>query len=176
MRKMTRLLSSSLAVILLALIGAQLGCGGGGIGSSTPPVVQAQNTPPTPTIIYGACPFPASSPVGFGSIWLVGSDASRCTTAWSTPGYGIPMPSGGTLKNLRVKTLAGADLIATVWVNGNPSALTCTIPASGPGVTGSCSDVAHQITVIAGDDVALGIVPQSVGGLSSAVRAAFEKQ
>ncbi|MGA2857025.1 MAG: hypothetical protein ABSE40_09155 [Candidatus Sulfotelmatobacter sp.] len=59
------------------------------------------------------------------------------------------MPSAGTLMNLRVTDDAtNQGSVATVYVNGTATALTCTEDSSG-----KCSDTTHGIEVQAGDEV-----------------------
>lgn len=64
-----------------------------------------------------------------------------------------PIPTGGTLRKLKVSLSAAPTdnaYIFTVMVNGNPSALTCTVA-----VGGTTAEDDHIVAVAAGDNVCL---------------------
>lgn len=66
------------------------------------------------------------------------------------------MPTGGTLSNLYVAldaNMAAAGQAVTLYLNGSPTALTCTV-ASGA-ATASDTDAGHAVAVAAGDTVSL---------------------
>jgi hypothetical protein len=70
------------------------------------------------------------------------------------------VPVTGTLSNLYAKSsffpsAPGPTVITfTLYENGAPTALTCTIGPIGPST--ECSDTSHSVTVTAGDTVSLG--------------------
>ena len=66
-----------------------------------------------------------------------------------------PIPSSGTLQNMRV--LSGSTgAVVTVLVNGQPTSITCTVAGTGAFVPGSsCQDNTHSQPVSAGDLVAI---------------------
>jgi hypothetical protein len=141
-------------------------------------VVQAQ-TASTPAILVGSCPSLTTSNNTAGTNWLfpLGSMASDCSL---TGPQGMPMPSPGTLKNLRFLTNLGSGTTfsgtVTVFVNRAATPLACTATATlAAGVTdATCSDTAHQVNVAAGDEVAVQVVMQS--GAFSGPRMTLEKQ
>lgn len=60
------------------------------------------------------------------------------------------MPSAGTLRYLHATDdLSNVGSLATVYVNGQPTALSCTETSSG-----KCSETVHKIGVHGGDEVA----------------------
>lgn len=133
-----------------------LGCAAGlaiGRGQESPQR-QSMQTAGAPAILVGSCVDPEGKG---GTAYILGgfglgiSDGG-CGVG-SSPTSGVPMPSGGQLQNLRV---AGANApkatvggVATVWVNGVSTDLSCTVSESG-----QCSDTTHKIVVKAGDAVA----------------------
>jgi hypothetical protein len=122
-------------------------------------------TTPAPTILTGTCPY--SYLVGaYTTIWLIGDhiDFENCKTeAHYPPFYGVPLESGGVLKNLRVTgQFAGT---ATVYVNDVPTALSCTVTTFPPDQNAvGCSDTTDRIQVNVGDFLDVGLTP-SVSGM-----------
>ena len=90
-----------------------------------------------------------------------------------TPQSGVPMPSAGTLQNLRVtggdKSQGGEGGVLTIYVNRKSTAITCTI-----GSSGSCSDTLDAVSVNAGDVVGATWTPGADGSMDMVV--ALEKQ
>jgi hypothetical protein len=89
------------------------------------------------------------------------------------PELGASLPTGGSLKNLRVAVsyrdfgdASSVPVMATVWLNFSPTALACTANLSGGSGTAvivKCSDTTHVISVAAGDLVAVEIgVPDTI--------------
>ncbi len=155
--------------ITLALITA--GCGSNGVPGG---VVQAQSST-APAILVGLCPTitPGNSSTNTNWLYPFGSGASDCTRSGPE---GVPMPSAGVLKNLRLLAEGGTATnsgIMTVFVNGTASALTCTPTPAGP-VQTTCSDTTHQVTVAAGDQIAIQLVVQT--GQFGSIRATLEKE
>jgi len=71
----------------------------------------------------------------------------------------MPMPSNAAIGHLHFissSTLTSATAVVSVYVNGVPSAVTCTI---GPGVAApvTCSDTTHTVMVNEGDLVNIGV-------------------
>jgi len=111
------------------------GCAGGGINQGVPEVV----------FLMGE----------YGNI--------ECTFEAGPPTRGIPMPSAGTLLNLRVTDdPSNQGSSVTIYVNGKATALTCT-----EGTSGKCSDTKHKIRVKAGDEAAA-TYTSSTGNLTNA--------
>jgi len=80
--------------------------------------------------------------------YLNGAACGSATTAT----FGFVVPISGELANLRVSagtavTGGSSKDVLTVMKNGSATAITCTIAASGT----SCSDLAHGVSVAAGD-------------------------
>lgn len=90
-------------------------------------------------------------PTSAATVYLNGA---ACTTTTITTTYIVNNP--GVLATLRVASSAavtgGSSVdVATVYVNGSATGLTCTIAAAGK----TCSDVAHSIVVAPGAVVAI---------------------
>lgn len=147
------------------------GCGGN--GNVPGGVVQAQ-TASTPAILTGTCPSITTTNNSLNTNWLfpLGSMASDCSL---TGPDGIPMPSAGTLKNLRLVANVGAtdSGTVTVFVNRTATPLACTASATGA-AQATCSDTTHQVSVAAGDQVAVQVV-MLTGGFGQP-RVTLEKQ
>jgi hypothetical protein len=82
------------------------------------------------------------------------------------------MPTGGTLQNLTVATNSNLNVQITVmvYVNGNPTSMTCNFTSNG------CVDT-HTWPVNAGDTVT--VVASTTGSVPAGIltiRAAWEKQ
>ena len=136
-------------------------------------------TSPTPTILVGGC---SDAPNSINTPYVVfglgnpeygsptGGDYG-CNVV-GPPLHGVPMPSAGTLQNLRVTggAIKGATpgSSATVYVNGTATALTCTVSTSG-----TCADAIHKVTVKAGNEVA---ATYSSGDGSMDMIMSFEKR
>ena len=79
----------------------------------------------------------------------------------------MAIPSAETLKNLRFLADLGSGTTfngtITVFVNRTATPLTCTASATlAPGVTqATCSDARHQVSVAAGDEVAVQVAMQA---------------
>lgn len=118
-------------------------------------------TTPLPTILTGNCPA-ANWGVGqFATIWLIGDfgEYQGCQKgSHYPPSYGVPLQSGGVLKNLIVTgQFAGT---ATVYVNYVPTVLSCTVstyPSSF--YAAGCTDATDRIQVNAGDALDVGLTP-----------------
>jgi len=126
-------------ILLAACFGAVLAAAHGGIREPT-----VYNNP---AIIVGGCYTYQSG------MWVVplGGNGSPCTST-GVPLHGVPMPNAGRVRTLRV---TGNDIsdapegsVITVYVNGNPTALSCTV-----GATGKCQDLGHSVGVRAGDEL-----------------------
>lgn len=81
------------------------------------------------------------------------------------------IPTGGTIKNLYVKLSAapgaGTTRVFTLYLNGSPSALTCTVSG---GAATTANDSTHTVTVAAGDEVSL---QSSITGTPAAAKLGF---
>ena len=86
----------------------------------------------------------ADSKVGAYVNGLGGSNLGPCFYDPFNPGLPafVPMPSNGVLANLSVSVTTsvsafsgGGSAVATVMLNGNATALTCTVPALSPAQT-----------------------------------------
>lgn len=151
------------AVLMLPLL-ILAGCSSR--GSFTPTAQAQQMTITTPAILSGYCDNgPTTSfMIGLGS-------TSGCLSNGSA--MGLPIPSGGSLRNLRVNGLANGELV-TVLINGISSGITCTLPVT-PSTFGNCSDTTHTTTVAAGDLVA--VEASSINGSPvQFIQVALEKQ
>lgn len=75
----------------------------------------------------------------------------------NTDVYSIPMPSHATLSHLHFasinNTLNSAVVTISVYVNGAPSMISCTVTAPGT----MCSDTTHSVPVNEGDLVTIGM-------------------
>lgn len=173
----SRKLSAVVCLVFVAL-SAVAGCSGN--GNVPGGVVQAQSSS-TPAILSGWCS--DLLPTMGAKNWLVGLGGLDTSPACSANGpFGVPMPSSGTLKNLRLVADPSGSLgstatgVVTVFVNGNATPLTCTLTATvSAGPEPSCSDNVHTVNVAAGDLVAANFVWQSGLGFVF-VRTALEKQ
>jgi hypothetical protein len=154
---------SLLCSLLLIACLAWVGC-----GEAT---VHAQQTT-VPAILTGYCDGsgPTSTPVTTFLIGLGGGVA--CETLTGTNNTGVPMPSAGTLPNLHLVSLRGASV--TVFVNGNSSAMTCTVPSTGS-LPGACSDTTHTVQGAAGDLVAVQ-ASSATSTIIQGVQVSLEKQ
>lgn len=134
---------SSLFALLTLFILATIGCGG------VNDTVHAASA--TPAILSGYCNnsnLPTAYMTNMG-----GSDI--CNSLTGTPQTGVPIPSAGTLQNLRVMS-ASTGSVWTVLVNGTATEITCTIPGTGSAVPGSvCSDTQHSRALNGGDLVTI---------------------
>ncbi|SRR6266446_4772654 len=165
-------------IFLLFSITPLLGaCGGGG---GTP--VQAQNPPPaaTPTILSGVCANGASlgataqAATPFFLFGLGRITDGVCGVNSTSINFGLPMPSGGVLTNLRVDTFSKGTSATngtfTVYVNNSSTAITCAV-----GTGSTCADIQHEVSVGAGDVVGVALVLQPGESFSGQIRAALEK-
>jgi hypothetical protein len=104
---------------------------------------------PTRTILMGGC----SGLGGDGGTFVVplGATNGICDQT-GAPLHGVPIPSHGNLRNLRVTgsytASAEKGSIVTVYLNGSPTALSCTV-----GNAGTCEDDTNSVMVKAGDEV-----------------------
>lgn len=139
------------------------------------PQQQSTETAGAPAILVGACWDPSGKG---GTAYILGpfglgiSGGTCGVSLESYPTSGVPMPSGGLLQNLHV---AGANApnatvggVATVWVNGVSTELSCTVSESG-----QCSDITHKVVVNRGDAVATTFTVPFDGNVN--VVAAMEK-
>ncbi len=155
------------------------GCGGES-GRTTAPVVQAQNPPPSiPAILSGTCdqvgPNNFQTAITFYLFGLGRVGSPSCSGAVTSPSFGLPMPSGGTLRNLRAHSRTGAasgSFVVAVFVNESQTSVSCTLSA---GTNVGCSDSTHSVSILAGDIVRVGIILQPGDRLGD-VRATLEKQ
>jgi hypothetical protein len=130
-------------LLIIAAI-ALTGCGGTMNGT-----VHAQGSS-TPAILSGTCDtsnLPTAYMIGLGG-------ADGCVSLTGSGNTGLPIPSAGTLQNLRVLT-ASEGAVVTVYINGTASALTCAVPGNGFAPGSNCSDTTHTVSVAAGDLVAV---------------------
>ena len=99
----------------------------------------------------------------------VGSDLCASTTV---PTVGIPLPTGGTLKNLYVVVnthgLNSSSGAVTVVVNGSTTLMTCTL-----GTSTNYQDTSDSATVTAGQTVWIQVTTQS-GETMKDLRATFQ--
>lgn len=172
MRVATRLSALVLCITVSLVAG---GCGGGNVPGA---VVQAQ-TSSTPAILSASCPVLSNVAGTINWLFPLGNINADCVATGPNPA-GMPMPSAGTLKNLRFVAGLGAAAtdtgIVTVFINGSATALACTASATlASGATdATCSDTTHTISIAAGDQVAVQVVMQA--GTFGVVRATLEKQ
>jgi hypothetical protein len=154
------------SVTLLLIIAAVSMTGCGGSMNST---VHAQGNS-TPAILSGTCDtsnLPTAYMIGLGA-------ADGCISLTGSSNTGLPMPSAGTLQNLRVLT-ASEGAVVTVYINGSASALTCTIPGNGFTPGSKCSDTTHTVSVSAGDLVAVQAATTSASSIGF-TQVSLEKQ
>ena len=166
-----------LLVCLAFVLGLLVSCGGGGGGTGTV-LAQGPPTNPTPAILTGFC---STITTGRNNFVFGLGNVQDPTCFIGGVAFGVPMPSGGTLKNLQlVAELQGSPGATdtgsvTVLVNGTDTSLTCTASAVVAGsAEAKCSDNQHTVTVNASDQVAAVIVMQT--GAFQLTRVAFEKQ
>jgi hypothetical protein len=123
-------------------------------------IVRAAGVEPTgvhrdPEILFGGCGSTQGNSPGVPYvIFPLGQmENNSCSGVTGPPPHGVPMPSTGTLQNLRVtggySAGAGLGTTVTIYVNSYPTALTCTINS-----TGKCSDTTHKVNVQPGAEVA----------------------
>lgn len=115
---------------------------------------------PTLTTLAGSCGTGTTTLTtgvvfGLGSGYVTNPGCYNGYSATSVPG--LPMPSGGTLRNLTVAVSAtptggNYDLEITVYVNQAASSLTCTFNT---GTGSGCSDNTDSLVVSAGDKLAV---------------------
>jgi len=152
-----------LTILLFVVAAAMAGC-----GSMTSTVHAQQDT--TPAILSGFC-----NSSNLTTAYMMGLGAGDgCTSLTGSSNTGLPVPSAGTLQNLRVLT-ATQGAIVTVYVNGNPSPLTCTVAGTGPAPGSKCSDTSHTVSVSAGDLVTVQAVTTSAASIEF-TQVSLEKQ
>lgn len=132
-------------ILIAACFGAVIATAHGDVPSritTTPPIIVAG-----PTIIVAGC---RTTNIG---MWVVplGGAGVNCPNN-GVPLHGVPMPYRGRMRNLRLtgdyaeNALEGS--VITVYVNGSPTALSCTVDTSG-----TCQDNAHTVGVRPGDEL-----------------------
>lgn len=103
----------------------------------------------TGAILVGGCST-LGGPGGTFIVALGGTDGS-CTMT-GAPLHGVPATGKSHIGNLQVTGGYGASAeagsVVTVYVNGSPTAVTCTV-----GSGGTCSDHTHRAVVNAGDEM-----------------------
>lgn len=150
MRKETVTPDRKQSLLFFAILIACLSCSFAWVGCGAETTVHAQQTI-TPAILSGYCD--AGGPPTSPDTFLVGlGGGAGCQSLIGTNNTGVPMPSAGTLQNLHLSSLRGVTV--TVMVNGNSTAMTCTVSSTGS-LPGTCSDSTHTIQVAAGDLVAV---------------------
>jgi len=155
----------SCAVLLGIATGLVLSSCGSSVHAATNPVAilsgysewYSDNTVPAPVLVTG-----------------LGGDQFGDAIQSSAADSGLPMPSGGTLKNLHVAGLKQGDTV-TVFVNGTVTAITCTLPTGG-GTGGTCSDTGDSVPVQAGDLVAVMVNPPLTPHTLHSLQVALEKE
>jgi hypothetical protein len=121
-------------------------------------------TVPSGTILAGDCARSAFPGVGlFYTVWLIG-DVPCNQGVHYPPGDGVPLVAG-TLKHLTVKGYFAGT--ATVYVNNNPTALTCTLTDFPASPLLGCSDMVNQVQVSAGDTLNLGVTPSDARAMNT---------
>ncbi|SRR5216684_2261340 len=116
----------------------------------------------SPSILVAACAFESISGIAgvtkTDGVFPMGASDPNC----SDLGFGIPMPVPGTLINLSVAanpqsiTYDATDGQLVVFVNGSPTALTCTL-----GNNKRCSDRIHTVSFQAGCLIEIRITVQT---------------
>jgi hypothetical protein len=151
-------------LFLLILVVIMSGCGGSMQGT-----VHAQANA-TPAILSAHC---TSSNSSIAYMAGLGGDES-CNSLTGSSNTGLPIPSAGTLQNLRVFAPQGG-MVVTVFINGTASATTCTVSGSSFAFGNNCSDTTHTTAVSAGDLVS---IQASKSGVSSIefMQVSLEKQ
>jgi len=87
----------------------------------------------------------------------IGGAANLASTV---TGAGSQTPAAGTVSGFRGHLTApatGTGVVFTLYVNGNATAVTCSIPAGQV----ACVDGAHTVALAAGDTIAVGITNAS---------------
>lgn len=101
-----------------------------------------------------------TSGLGYTSFW-----DNTATASSSEPGTEVPVPSNGTISRLYVDIFTNANTAAgtyTLYVNGAPTSLVATVPAS---TTGIFSDTTHSVNVSAGDEINI-VASQATAGVT----------
>jgi hypothetical protein len=118
----------------------------------------------SPSILVAACAFESISDIGgvtkTDGVFPMGASNPNC----SDLGFGIPMPVSGTLINLSAAaspnnqnvTYDPTDGQLIVFVNGSPTALTCTL-----GNNKRCSDKVHTVSFKTGSLIEIRITVQT---------------
>jgi hypothetical protein len=132
-------------------------------GCSMEPTVKAQAPVAINSMLFGTSNMGlASSQVGT-TIFI----QTRDNDPINTDAYSIPMPSHAVLSHLHFATtlnnLNSAVGTISVYVNGVPSVIACTVAAS---VT-DCSDTTHSIPVNEGDLVTIGMTMATTSSTNS---------
>jgi hypothetical protein len=135
-----------------ALLLVVLGCVIAVVAATSKNASEPSISHPSGAILNGGCAGGGGFPIGIPMVvFQLGEYGNvECTILTGAPTRGVPMPSAGTLLNLQVADDASnAGSVATVYVNGLATSLTCTETSNG-----KCSDTTHRISVLAGDEVA----------------------
>ena len=121
--------------------------------------------------VYQAwCTGTVTASVTYYSFAGFGSSSTLCTGVSAAAG-GMPMPTAGTVKNLRVNLSAGGKSTSKIQLYKNGSstgAPTCTY-----GTGTSCSDTSSALSVAAGDVITIAVTSGSSDG-SSNISVSFE--
>jgi len=158
MRQFQILLVISIAAFLFATSGD---------GNSTK---EASASRSTPAILSGYCGGTATT--GPGVFFLYGLGQVALSDCGGTSAQdGLPIPSQGKLRNLRVADLGSGGETLSILVNGIPSTLSCVVDLN----TKTCSDTTHVVSVLAGDLVAVQVSLAS-SQYASQLRVTMEKQ
>jgi hypothetical protein len=132
-------------------------------GCSMEPTVKAQSPAAINSMLFGTSNTGlASSQVGT-TIFI----QTRDNDPVNTDAYSIPMPSHAVLSHLHFATtlnnLNAAMGTVSVYVNGVPNVIACTVAASQM----ECSDTTHSITVNEGDLVTIGMTMATTSSTNS---------
>ena len=133
-------------IVVVAFLGAVIAAGHGGLRSEHSTARPAITD--TPAIIVAGCETYGG---GIYIVTLGGANEYGCPGT-GVPLHGVPMPNSGYVRNLRVtgdafgNALEGS--VITVYLNGSPTALSCTVSA-----TGICQDEANTVKVKPGDEL-----------------------
>jgi hypothetical protein len=106
---------------------------------------------PTPGIIQNATAYGGST-MAAGTNYFIGGNFGSLVAMNANP-LVYQSPTTATLQNLYVNTsstIAGNTVTATVYLNGNPTAITCAITTGQPA---TCTDFTHSAAVNQGDAV-----------------------
>jgi hypothetical protein len=126
--------------------------------------------PPSSVVVAQCAEASANGTTQIYTVYLLGGEP--CDQGSAYPPYaGVPFPAG-MLSNLRVKGQFSG--ITTLYVNSNPTALSCTVTDNN-GYESYCNDLVDQVVINAGDELNLGITPTVVGTITLA-RVTFEFQ